>query len=644
MKGNFNTLFFVTSIICLFISTSAFAATGADFDVPPDITDGINASGGSYINVEEGGSVTKGGSDVVKIMTDGYTITNKGVIEGSGYGIRATYGDEGGAHHVLDNYGRITGTKRGARFGDDFYVTNHEGGIIEGTSGRGLHLGDHGTVDNSGTITGGDNHAIDLANTELSDVIYNRVTGIVQNLGYGGSDGINTNGSLTIQNWGLIEGCDDAIKIDGTADITNYATGVIYSHSPYDGSSAIGIDGADFIIRNYGRIESNGDTGINCDRSGTVINHGTIIGHGMGGEDCDGIDIDIEINLDNYGSIQATSDTLGEGVTAGYGTINNHQGAEIVSGWHGVTIVGLTPGDTPPTPALGETVITNDGTISGGTGYGVYFVGNENSIDPDADFVYNQTLINSGTIIGGNGTAVQFSQADDLMVLKDGSSITGLINGNDGWDTITIETASVVNDSMYTAANFELFSKTGTGTYNANGNLYGAGSVMVAEGVVNYGNTTMLVTEGNYIGGNGRFTGNVTVANGGVITPGNSAGTLTVEGCVTFEEGAMMVFQAENATYGDLFSVDGALSATGSWTLIVEEGDFTPIGSDYVVIDSTCLDASVLANMVVELPDDWTADVIQSGNQIVLTNLVPEPATVTFIVLGLAGLTSRKRK
>jgi Ca2+-binding RTX toxin-like protein len=146
--------------------------------------------------------------------------------------------------------------------------------------------------------------------------------------------------------------------------------------------------------------------------------------------DGDGVDIDYEATIINYGTIQGLgahgngSDGLpntSEGIAAGGGSITNHEDAVISGQGLGILIDDSSQGD-----AFYLTTIVNDGSIAGETGTGIKII---------SDF--DDTITNSGTITGGNGMAIIFGTGDNtLFMTGDNALVDGTVYGGDGDDTL----------------------------------------------------------------------------------------------------------------------------------------------------------------------------------------------------------------
>src|SRR5699024_4907117 len=133
--------------------------------------------------------------------------------------------------------------------------------------------------------------------------------------------------------------------------------------------------------------------------------------------------------------------------------------------------------------------------------------------------------------------------------------------------------------------------KTGNGTLTLNGQSnqfagsteVGAGTLMVGDGkhtdAALGGNVT--VDNAATLGGHGTIGGNVDVASGGIVTPGNSIGTLRVQGNFTAAQGSVLDYEfgapaSPNpfTTFGggDSITVGGDLTLNGTILNVTDAG------------------------------------------------------------------------
>lgn len=172
------------------------------------------------LTISATGGIVVGGTASTAITNQGAspTITNYGVIAGTGIGVNAN-----NVAGTLFNHAHITGGAKGVYFNTGGSVLNS--GTITGTSAYGVQIknGSFGWLDNSGIVTGGKIgfYGADTGTVINTGSITGSLTGVslknngtVDNIsGYigGGSIGIYVNTGGTIINAATIEGSVDAI-------------------------------------------------------------------------------------------------------------------------------------------------------------------------------------------------------------------------------------------------------------------------------------------------------------------------------------------------------------------------------------------------------------------------------------------------
>jgi outer membrane autotransporter protein len=294
-----------------------------------------------------------------------------------------------------------------------------------------------------------------------------------------------------------------------------------------------------------------------------------------------------------------------------------------------VTNTGLIQGGSGRTGGAGisgqVTAVTNTGTIRGGTGvvgsnsaYGIlsqvnFQLINEGTIEGGtggAGFVGGVAtflLSNSGAIRAGAGqaNAIQisnsaFSRLD--LSLRAGSEIVGnvvasVLGTNDtlrlGGDTDWTLDGGLGSTSQY--RNFDTLEKTGASTWTVTGSGDFAGATNILGGTLlvngSLAGSALTVQSGARLGGIGTV-GATTLASGGRIAPGNSIGTLTINGA--YVQGAGSVYEVEldpTTVTSDLIRVNGlATLATGaSLSILNYTGGAFVAGQRYTILTSTGL-------------------------------------------------------
>jgi outer membrane autotransporter protein len=324
------------------------------------------------------------------------TVRSDGRINTSGGAANTFLVSDGitmGTNTLLNNYGTVSGARHGVDGGNitGVVINNFAGGSLAGRNGSGIGADTSSTlatnfvVNNWGSITG------QYAGTGN---IFDRA----------GNAAINGDG--------------DGIDIDAAATINNYASGLI---------TTTGAGGFD----TNGRANNSEAISIG---GGVIINAGTIRGANRG----------IIVNNDGNTNRSAAAATT----ITNSGTIEGQNGFGIrMEGAFDDTITNTgTITGTGTIPDITATVFLLNGVTAdpaNGTADGVvYGAGNTRFIRGDGSTIQmgegNDILINSGTITSANGRAVNMEGGNDSVTLNKGSSITGLVNGGAGTDTLIL--------------------------------------------------------------------------------------------------------------------------------------------------------------------------------------------------------------
>lgn len=300
----------------------------------------------------------------------------------------------------------------------------------------------------------------------------------------------------------------------------------------------------------------------------------------------------------------------------------------------------------------------------------------------------SNTVVNNGATLGFQGN-VNYSALEAVSVLGAGASSLGAIrniSGNNtfaGQITMTNSTTlgsdagklTLTNNLTDGAGTFNV-TKVGAGTIDltsSTGNTYN-GTTSINAGTLLANNSTGSATgtgpvsifSGGTLGGAGLVDGNVFAAAGGKIAPGNSPGTLTIDGDVAFTNSAseFVVELADSAC--DRLVVNGTVTLNGATLsgsvfgginetskLFILDND----GGDAIIGTFNGLSNGSIVNLGLFFGQSATAHIsyfgdlgtnsITGGNDIVLYNFagtsVPEPGTCALMLLGLGALVARKR-
>ncbi len=216
--------------------------------------------------------------------------------------------------------------------------------------------------------------------------------------------------------------------------------------------------------------------------------------------------------------------------------------------------------------------------------------------------------------------------------------------------------------------------KNGVGTLNLTGNNTYTGPTVLNAGTTLANNTAgnaltaTTVNAGAILGGSGSIGGNLTVATGGIVAPGNSPGILTVNGSATFSAGSNLETELNGTTAGtgyDQLAVNGAVDL-GNANLLLSLG-YAPATSDFFyLVNNDAADAvtgtfsglvqggNVFASFgggsymgtISYTGDSNTTNFLGAGNDVVLFGFtaVPEPGTLALLGLGALGLVPMLRR
>ena len=184
----------------------------------------------------------------------------------------------------------------------------------------------------------------------------------------------------------------------------------------------------------------------------------------------------------------------------------------------------------------------------------------------------------------------------------------------------------------------------------------------------------LTLASGQMIGGSGTITGDLIVASGAILAPGDSPGTLST-GDQTWEGGGILNIELDNATgvagtNWDLLDITGLLSITATsgdpfqialstllegtntpgdmsnfdasntytWTIATTTGGITGFSQDAFSIDASGFTNSLVGDFSIPA---FTVGVL--GNDLLLY-YTPEPGTAVLLTMGLGSLGLRRRR
>jgi len=169
-----------------------------------------------------------------------------------------------------------------------------------------------------------------------------------------------------------------------------------------------------------------------------------------------------------------------------------------------------------------------------------------------------------------------------------GATLTGQVVGS-GSDTIRFSgTGSNTLDASQIGAGWGLIDKTGSSNWALTGTSTTTAFVTVNGGTLSVNGDIsstggFTVNAGGTLGGTGTVSSTIINA-GGSLAPGNSIGTLTVSGNLSFAGGGNYVVEVSPAT-ADRTNVTGNATLAGTLRAIGTGGTYTP-GTHYTVLNA----------------------------------------------------------
>ena len=350
--------------------------------------------------------------------------------------------------------------------------------------------------------------------------------------------------------------------------------------------------------------------------------------------------------------------------TAGNATISNNGGA--VSGASG----GSTTFNNMST-AGNATITNNGGTVSGAGGGSTLFVASS-----PAD---SATLIANGGTGGGQGGTILFEDkstggtsgvevfgngnldislhhATGPFVIMAIGSIEGSGNVFLGANNLTVGSnnlsttfSGVIQDGGQNGGTGGSLTKIGTGTLDLTGaNTYTGdtninGGVLQVDGSIT---SNTFVNEHGTLAGSGTIDGNVTVTHqiGGMVSPGDAPGTLTINGNYTQAISGTLMIDIAGANTGQfsVLNVLGTANLSGLLDPVLLNGFLPTIGESFTFLDYGSVNGSlfIFDRNIDNAPEHW--DVTYQSNDAILTvaaGNVPIPDWgSTFLLLTLSSL------
>ncbi|HEY4078495.1 MAG TPA: autotransporter domain-containing protein, partial [Rhizomicrobium sp.] len=484
-------------------------------------------------------------------------------------------------------------------------------GTVTGISGGGnnngqyaLYLNGGTTVINDATATGGDGSGTGIGGggftiqnsaslTNNGSIIAGNSTG-----GLGGGGAFMLTGA-SFTNYGTLKGGNGTsggygVNMTTSASSTvNYGT--ITAGNGTTGAGGVGatVQSGSTFTNNGTLLAGNGATGgigvnlggPNATTTSTLINSGTIKGGDGSTTAGAGLGVNVHIGagtIINSGTITggngaAAIQNIAIGVNLAPVSIINSGTIAAGSGQANAIVV---PNASPLTLELHKgSVIT--GNVVGGTGANTLILGGDDSASFDVstvgpqyqNFTSFQKAGNSTWSLTGTGSvATPWVISQGTLQLGDGTATGSIIgdvtdNANLAFNRSDVFTFAntITGTGSVTQVGGGTTIVTGTNTYTGPTTVTG-GTLSVNGSIAT---STVTVASGGTLGGNGTV-GAATIQSGGNIAPGNSIGTLHINGA--FTQAAGSVYQVEvdpTSNASDLILVNGAATIASGATMNV---------------------------------------------------------------------------
>jgi uncharacterized protein with beta-barrel porin domain len=630
------------------------ATSGQTVTCTGNDADGFLAGGGVdnlTVNVQPGATVADNGNVAIGV-NDGNTLTLRGAIT---------------AANTLTGVSAVNNNS----------IVN-SGSVVVGTSGTGIAVADNNNITNNAGVTGGSGSTGIFAG--IGNTIVNSATGALTlgNNGVGvfvaGSSTVSNFGGITIGNSGGFSGGIVAINDDNTVMNAAGASiavgtnnlGILVQGNNARIANAGGITAAAggvgiFVQGNNANIASSGtiagglgSAGIFFQGDNSVLTStGAITG---GAANSVGFAVAGNMNAVTNAGTLALGDT-GTGILV-FGDSN----IIINSGAIDVGAMGIGIDATTFTPGALNSII-NTGNIKVGAGGTGILVSNDGTVfnagtidaatgafaidfclcSPASSLTLATTSVINGLVRGAGNTVFQLGGAGgtgtfNLSDIGVGQQYDGFVTfnkidtshwiltgiGNQDWNIFggMLTLNGIINGQI--AINNGAFVANGTvnggvnvngGSLVANGTVNGAvnvnGGSLVSNGVVN---GVVSINGGGVLGGNGTV-GSTTI-NVGTLSPGNSIGTITVNGNLVLSSAAAYLVEFD-AVSSDLTNVTGTATVAGTVQAVFANG---PLLRRYTILTANGGVSGTFATLTnVNLPAGFAPTLTYDANNVYLS-------------------------
>ena len=489
-----------------------------------------------------------GSSGIVKVFDAGSAWTNSGNL---------TIGKNGDGQLFVHNGGTVSNL--------DGYVGDRSGstGVVE--------IKDMGsTWNNSGSLTVGN------SGTGKLDVLNGGA--VFSNQGVLGLNS-SSNSSMTVDGLGSIWTNSGLLTVggDGTAHLTISNKGKVQNTSAFlgagSGSGTVDVTGAGSAWINNGDLDVGAihSGTLNISNGGVVSNHFGYVGDSVGST---GV-----VKVDGLGSTWTNSSDLVIG-SDGNGTLTISNGGAVSNS---TGRLGQGTGSGTATVDGAGSIWTNSAMFTVGyNGTGALTISNGGVVSaPGAELAKNAGSTGTINIGAAAGSPATGAGKLDAATLQFGAG-TGTLNFNHTDVNYAFDAAmSGLGTINQLAGNTDL-------TANSSG-FTGATNVLGGRLAVNgsLANSLVTVSGNGILGGNGTV-GGIDAQAGGIIAPGNSIGTLNVNGNLNQAAGSIYRVELTSTGQSDFLHATGTATIANGALLGVVKLDAVPfvLGTQYTVLQA----------------------------------------------------------
>ncbi len=341
------------------------------------------------------------------------------------------------------------------------------------------------------------------------------------------------------------------------------------------------------------------------------------------------------LNFTASGSLLSGSDLNANGGTSDFSTYNGSPTLGNLSGGGSVAIDFNT---------LTVSTGTYSGVMSGSggslikQGAGIFTMQGANTYDTD-------TTINNGTLtLSGAGSLVSpvnVNSATSILNIGVTTSIGDLsgVTGSNvtlGANALTINTTSASTFAGDISGVGGAINLLGSGSLNLTAlNTYTGGATVGGTSTLFVNGSTqsgVTVNNGGTLGGAGAVGGTVTINSGGLMSPGNSIGTITINGNYNQTAGSMLLIEI-SPTQADEIIVNGSATIQSNTTIEImpTPGTYSPMTS-FVLIHTTGGLTGQFTTVINTFPT-FKATLDYTATDLLLMNFT----TLPFAGLGFSG-------